>query len=128
MTGPPTSEEGQPAAAIDAMNELPQADRVKAVQDVIRTLPPTLKREVAREALSLSESDGKVVVAITFSASAFSTVEALVQNSGRDRSLSTVLMDALALEKLYQDTVAAKQRFLLEVDKGDFREVTRREG
>ena len=64
------------------------------------------------------------VVAIAFSPNAYGAVEELMQRSGIG-SLSRVLMEAIAFEKWYRDTVAAGNRVLVDHGKGDYREVRR---
>lgn len=62
-------------------------------------------------------------VRVNFSDDAYKLLEAIAERTGK--SVSEILRDALALEKLYDETVLENGRVLIERKDGSLREVVR---
>jgi hypothetical protein len=112
--------------AASALNRTPPEPSAEIVKEAVRALPTELQRDIAVDALSQTGTKEDVVVVFTFSPAVYRVIEELMDRNGSKVPLSTVVMDGLALERLYQRTVAAEGRLLVESNKGDLREVNRR--
>jgi hypothetical protein len=81
----------------------------------------TVKDRIAEEETKKARSSRRVNV--DFSNDAYEVLTNIAQRKGQ--TVSGVLRDALALEKLYDDTVLKNGRILVEREDGSLREVIR---
>jgi hypothetical protein len=112
--------------ADSGLKRTPPEPSAEIVKEAVRTLPAELQREIAVDALSQTGTEEDVVVVFTFSPAVYRVIEELLDRNGSKVPLSTVVMDGLGLERLYQSAVAGGGRLLVESSEGDLREVKRR--
>src|SRR5215203_3060100 len=97
----------------EIMRELSSEDKQAIFTEVVRSLPDKDKKSIAAEVVRLTDEGAKAhTIQVRFSESAYQALSDFVDNTGR--SLSTVLQEALSLEKFYRDQVAKGNRVLVQ--------------